>query len=275
MPGALQIRSTGAATSADTWYWPAETGARRRSRIRKVGVRVPTIVVLTGGGIKSAVAAKRNASDHELVLLHADYGQRSARSEQAAVTEFAGTLPAARVVTIDMPHVLQLQEKTTRAANAVAEPSPPGGIVSTQTPSPAVVMGLTPMLLSLGLQCALRVGASRIITGVSNKVDATAIGLPRMEGLPDRNREFLHAYAVMTDLLLVQRAALKVEWPLIDLTYADIIRLADQLNVALDKTWTCERAVPRPCGRCDPCRARTAAFTAAQRADPAAAAVPA
>jgi hypothetical protein len=35
---------------------------------------------------------------------------------------------------------------------------------------------------------------------------------------------------------------------------------AYRFGVPLEHTWTCERAGPRPCGRCDPCKARANAF---------------
>ena len=53
------------------------------------------VVVLTGGGIKGAVAAARYASEHEVVLLHADYGQ-PANSTIITAAE-AGSPSSARV----------------------------------------------------------------------------------------------------------------------------------------------------------------------------------
>ena len=68
------------------------------------------IVVMTGGGIKGAVAAAGRADEQEIVFFHVSYGQRSANAELNAVQALCGSLPAARVVGVNMPHVLQLQD---------------------------------------------------------------------------------------------------------------------------------------------------------------------
>ena len=84
---------------------------------REITKAMPAIVVLTGGGIKGAVAAARSASDNEIILLHVHYGQRCASAEAEAARALGAALLSARVVTADMPHVVQISQATARSSN--------------------------------------------------------------------------------------------------------------------------------------------------------------
>ena len=225
------------------------------------------IVVMTGGGIKGAVAAARYASDHEITFLHLDYGQRSASKEADAVRALAGTFPAGRSLTLDLPHVTQVSEELGRTADAGrrrrARPADESFALA-----PVALRGLMPVLASTAVQCAIQVGAKQVIAGISRFVDAAHLGLGPTEGQPDRWREFVHSFNVMNESLLPQRTTVSLEVPLIDATYSEIIKLARHFHTPLEKTWTCAQANARPCGRCESCQARAAAFADAGVFDP-------
>ena len=222
------------------------------------------IVCMTGGGIKSAAVAARYAPDHELILLHLDYGQPSAESERNAAGCLAGTFPAARVLALDLPHVGQLHESLNESGSFDSA----GSSLAAGHSIPAL-RGLFPVLVSVAAQCAARLGASAVATGISRLIDASHLGLPAAgAGQPDRLREFLHAFDIMVETLAPQRTGVRVESPLMDLTYAEVIQLAQRFHVPLDKLRTCRTAARRPCGRCESCTARAAAFLAAKLVDP-------
>jgi 7-cyano-7-deazaguanine synthase len=61
-----------------------------------------------------------------------------------------------------------------------------------------------------------------------------------------------------------------VQTPLIDLTYADIVRLGERYRVPLQKTWSCRRGREQPCDHCFSCRQRARAFLQAGIVDTAA-----
>ncbi len=225
------------------------------------------IVAMTGGGIKGAVAAACCCGDQEIVFLHVNYGQRSANAELNAVQGLCGSLPAARLVGVDMPHVMQLPERLERPGESPASGRKPGAI-GPRSLSPVALRGLMPTLMSAAVQCAMQVGASTVVVGLSQRIDAAHLGFPLPEGQTDRRREFLHAFAIMLDTLGPQRLRIGIETPLIDCTYEDVIKLADRFHVPLDKTWTCSHPGPRPCNRCDACMARARAFALARFADP-------
>lgn len=205
------------------------------------------IVVLAGGGVKTAVAATVAGQGNELTLLHADFGQPSAETERACVHELARSLPAAKVLGLDLPHVGQLRRDSSAPADRI-------------TTSPADYFGLLPMLLSVAMQSAQRVGATSVVTGFSRFCDAAHLGLfgagGRIEGMP----EFIHSFNVMIDSLYPRGSRVSVDAPLMDMNYSDVVRLGRHLGAPLEATWTCRQRGPRPCGRCEPCKARSAGF---------------
>ena len=230
------------------------------------------MVVMSGGGIKGAAAAGRYAKDHDLVLLHVNYGQVSATREISALESLAPTFPRAKVLRIALPHFIQLQRsptETTAQPGSRARP-PTGGTEPASGVSPAVLRGLMPMVLSVGVQGALRVGSPTVAIGLMRSCDATHLGLPGLESAADQRREFLHAFNIMLETALRPRAPVRLEAPLMDLTYAEVIQLAVRFRVPLEKTWTCDGIGPQACGQCDPCKARSQAFAAAALVDPAA-----
>ena len=228
-------------------------------------------VVLSGGGVKSAVAAALTAREHEAILVHMNYGQPSANREAAALDSLAGALASARVVRIALPYLSQLRTAAADAS-APAASRENRGIVGTSIPTssipPAVMRGLMPVFLSVGVQSALRFGAGKVVVGFTGLDDALHLGLPGAESGPDARREFLHAFNIMTEVLLRPKFAVEVEAPLIDLRYAEVIKLALRLRAPLDKTWTCQRFGTDPCGQCESCTARSRAFVEAELTDP-------
>jgi 7-cyano-7-deazaguanine synthase len=225
------------------------------------------IVVMTGGGIKGAVAAAGCADEQEIVFFHVSYGQRSANAELNAVQALCTSLPAARVVEVNMPHVLQLQDRLAEVRERSGARRKAGAGVS-RVLSPAAHRGLWPVLASAAVQCALQLGASTVVVGLSRLMDATHLGLPQSESQRDRRRELLHAHNVMLDALEPQQANVQIDAPLIDRTDVEIVKLAHHFCVPLENTWTCSQSGPRPCQRCDQCVARAYAFAAAGFADP-------
>ncbi len=59
-----------------------------------------------------------------------------------------------------------------------------------------------------------------------------------------------------------------IDTPLAELTVRQLVEVAGQLGVPFDLCWDCETAGPDPCGGCDACRARRAAFEEAGIVDP-------
>ena len=209
------------------------------------------IVVLAGGGVKTAVAATVAGKGNELIFLHADFGQPSAEAERASVHELARSLAAVRVLGLDLPHVGRLR------GDSSAQAAPPADRKST---SAADYFGLLPMLLSVAMESAQRVGATSVVTGFSRFCDAAHLGLFGAGGRVECMPEFIHSFNVMIDSLYPRGSRVSVDAPLMDMNYSDVVRLGRHLGAPLEATWTCRQRGPRACGQCEPCKTRAAAF---------------
>ena len=60
----------------------------------------------------------------------------------------------------------------------------------------------------------------------------------------------------------------QIKTPIIDLSKADIARLAYELSVPIEETWSCYRGQSLPCGECDSCILREKGFKEAKLVDP-------
>ncbi len=221
-----------------------------------------TAVVMTGGGVKAAVTAARFAVDHDLILLHIDYGQRSSKAELEAVHALSTVFESAQIIALDMPHAAQLQQQLASEGGDGARDFS-SGVVHGGVLSESTLRGLFPVLLSTGLQCATRVGAAVLAVGASRLADSSHVGWPLGAGHPDYQRETLHAFGIMAEAMFGKASTPKIEAPLLDVAYEEIFKLASNLKVPLDRTWSCERPGPRACGQCSRCKLRLEALASA------------
>lgn len=223
------------------------------------------IVSLSGGGIKGAVASARYAGEQDVVIVHIDYGQPSARAEIEAVEALASSLPRTKLMPVAVPHVLNLQggggadgdaSKTTLGDSEAVLP-------------PSVLRGLMPMLLSVGVQAAFRIGASTVVTGMTSRGAGAHLGLPSAADAAHLRPQFVHGFAIALEALQAGRTKLRLEAPLMDLSDGEVIKLAGRLGVNLQHARTCQSPDPHACGKCEPCRARARAFSSVGVSDPA------
>lgn len=227
------------------------------------------MVILSNGGLKAAVAAAVGAGGWgggPVTFLCVGIGAEPAQRRLAALDNLFAAWPQARCVRFMWTAASEApQGATPRHARPDsrsrwqldAEPDGPGGS-----------LGILPALLSMGVQLAARSGADRIVTGASQAADEAQLGVPYDQGRPDRRREFLHAYNCMLATALPSVRCIRVEAPLIDESYADIVRLGQRFEVPLEHTWSCGTQSARACGRCESCRARYEGFRAASISDP-------
>jgi 7-cyano-7-deazaguanine synthase len=181
-----------------------------------------------------------------------DYGQRHAVELEAAA-RIAKALGAAghRVLKLDLSQIggSALTDKSIAVPTGGVQP----GIPVTYVPARNTI------LLSLALGFAEVLGAQHIFVG-ANAVDYS--------GYPDCRPEFLAAFQALANLATkagVEGERFKVEGPLVDLSKAQIVKLALELGVDPAQTVSCYQpdAAGRACGVCDACRIRRAGFQAA------------
>lgn len=219
------------------------------------------VVLLSGGLDSSTVLYLARSEGHELFALSIDYGQRHRRELQSARTVAArGGVREHAVVRVDLAAIggsaLTADIDVPRGRDAAAMAS---GIPITYVPARNTTM------LALALGFAEARDAYDLYVGV-NAVDYS--------GYPDCRPEFIAAFESLANL--ATRAGVegtgryRVHAPLQRMSKAEIVKLAVELDVPLELTWSCydPGEQGRPCGRCDSCVLRRRGFEQAGREDP-------
>lgn len=245
-----------------------------------------SIVVMTEGGLKSAVAAATCRHLGKIVFIHVDYGQPAAGRGWAATQELGRRLPEsscyqlhvrAKAVKFDQDEsgptenpFKKSRSGSGKSATAASKfkPRHEAFPLEASPASPLGFMGVVPALLSWGARMAIKLRASRIVTGISQAADEPQAGAAQERGRPDHRREFIHAMNLMLETALLKEHRVPLEAPLIDNTYAEIIQLGARLHVPFEATWSCREEGEFPCQQCDSCKTRLEAFAGASLSDP-------
>ena len=182
-------------------------------------------VVLMSGGVDSTLCAYQAAQRDQVHGLFVDYGQPAAVQEWESCRTFASTLPT-RVL---------LHRRHVELAGAWA----PEG--------PNVIPARNLVLLSVGINLALSVGADVVELGVIKDDRADYV---------DCGQKFLKQV-----LPVGQCFGVLLEFPLMHMTKKQVIHSARRLGIAVDRLWSCylPSADGSPCGECNSCLARNCA----------------
>jgi len=223
---------------------------------------VTRAVVLLSGGLDSATTlAIARAEGYECHALSFDYGQRHV-CELESAKKVAAALGAVQHLT------LRLDLRAIGGSALTADIDVPKGrsdeAMSTGIPVTYVPARNT-IFLSHALAWAEVLGAQDVFIGV-NAVDYS--------GYPDCRPEFTEAFEKLANLAtqagVEGKSRFRVHTPLIELSKAQIVARAYELNVDLSLTWSCYVPEPdgRACGLCDSCLLRKKGFAEARLADP-------
>jgi len=219
-------------------------------------------VVLLSGGLDSATTlAIARAEGYECHALSFDYGQRHV-CELESAKKVAAALGAVQHLT------LRLDLRAIGGSALTADIEVPKGrsdeAMSTGIPVTYVPARNT-IFLSHALAWAEVLGAQDVFIGV-NALDYS--------GYPDCRPEFTEAFEKLANLAtqagVEGKSRFRVHTPLIELSKAQIVARAYELNVDLSLTWSCYVPEPdgRACGLCDSCLLRKKGFAEARLADP-------
>ena len=218
--------------------------------------------VLLSGGLDSATTlAIARAEGYECHALSFDYGQRHV-CELESAKKVAAVLGAVQHLT------LRLDLRAIGGSALTADIDVPKGrsaeAMSTGIPVTYVPARNT-IFLSHALAWAEVLGAQDVFIGV-NALDYS--------GYPDCRPEFTEAFEKLANLAtqagVEGKSRFRVHTPLIELSKAQIVARAYELNVDLSLTWSCYMPEPdgRACGLCDSCLLRKKGFAEARLADP-------
>ncbi len=213
-------------------------------------------VCLLSGGLDSATCLAVALRDgFESYALSFDYGQRH-RVELTAAARVAQSLGAIQHKTVAIDLRTFGQSALTDDIDVPKDRSEAemgGSIPITYVPARNTVF------LSLALAWAEVLGSVDIFIGV-NALDYS--------GYPDCRPEFIEAFERMANLAtragVEGGARLTIHTPLMQLTKAGIVRLADELGLDFSLTHSCyDPAGSIACGACDSCLLRAKGFAEA------------
>jgi 7-cyano-7-deazaguanine synthase len=211
-------------------------------------------VVLLSGGLDSATTlAIAIAQGFETHALSFDYGQRHG-IELDAARRVAGALG------VKAHHVAKIDNQIFAGSALTDDADVPKSRTDFDGIPVTYVPARNTIFLAHALAYAESIGASEIFIGV-NALDYS--------GYPDCRPEFIRAFERMANLG-TKAARFKIHTPLIDMTKAQIIRRAAELDVDLALTHSCYDPSPdgRACGLCDSCQLRRKGFREAGMEDP-------
>lgn len=217
----------------------------------------PLAVVLLSGGLDSCVTVAVAARDHQLALLHANYGQRTESRELQAFHEIADhyQVPKKLRLVLDQRHLADI------GGSALTQPDipvPPADVDSDRIPITYVPFR-NANLLSAAASWAEVLGAQAIFVGAVEEDSS---------GYPDCRRAFYDAFETTIEQGTRPDTHIRIVTPIIDLRKSEIIQLGTELGAPLHLTWSCYQNEDTPCGTCDSCALRARAFQEAHLPDP-------
>ena len=208
-----------------------------------------SIVVLLSGGLDSStvtgIAKKAKANIYGLSF---DYGQRHKKELNSAVI-------IAKHFEIQEFKIIKLDLSLWGGSSLTdtQKDIPTDGIQNNKIPN-TYVPGRNTIFISVALSYAEAIDADYIGLGV-NALDYS--------GYPDCRPDYIKKFQELAQLSNKrgrENNPIKLWTPLIDFNKEEIIELAFENNVPLNKTWSCYSGDSKPCGKCDSCRIRDKAY---------------
>ncbi len=214
-------------------------------------------ICLVSGGMDSCVTvAEAHAANHELFLLHINYGQRTEQRELQAFQDIAlhYRVPASHTMSCSIQHLAAI------GGSSLTDKSIPvteANLHSTEIPTSYVPFRNAHML-SIAVSWAEVCGAKRVYIGAVYEDSS---------GYPDCRPEYYEAF---NRVVKVGTAAgdIKIVTPIIHLRKDEIVKRAVELSAPLAKTWSCYQSEDEACGICDSCALRLRGFQRAGIIDP-------
>jgi 7-cyano-7-deazaguanine synthase len=213
-------------------------------------------VVLVSGGLDSAVCLAEAARDHEVAVLHLNYGQRTEARELRAFAALADHYGATQRLVADVSYLKAIGGSSLVDPTAAVEtglPADGAGVPSTYVPF------RNAHILCLGVSWAEVIGARTLYIGAVEEDGS---------GYPDCTEAFYRAFEAAARAGTKPETEIAVRTPLIRLDKAAIVRRGLELACPLHLTWSCYVEEEEACGKCESCRLRLRGFERAGETDP-------
>lgn len=233
-------------------------------------------VVLLSGGMDSCVTTAIAGQDHELALLHANYGQKTERRELKAFNDIAQyyLVPPGRRLVVDMHYLGEM------GGSSLTDPRLDIPIL-THMESSDYVAGLKPLTQSMDSKRAdipstyvpfrnTHLLASAVSWAEVLGARKVFIGAVENDNLcyPDCREVYYKAINQLVRVGTRPNSQIVVETPLLHLKKPQIVQKGMALGAPLHLSWSCYKNEDRACGACQSCRLRLGAFKEAGYIDP-------
>jgi len=187
------------------------------------------IVCLISGGVDSTVLLFRlHKEGHDIIPLHINYGQKSAKPELESVHKVCDLLQLE-------PQIIDL--------NGLK-------IIRSGLTDPKLSHISNPVFPGRNL-LFLTIAAS---FANSNSIDVIAMGILGHTFFPDQTKEFVKKAELTISSALGNR--INILTPFIELNKLEVIRIGKKYNIPLDITYSCYAGTKPPCGECLSCKDR-------------------
>jgi 7-cyano-7-deazaguanine synthase len=199
-------------------------------------------IVLFSGGLDSTTTLYYAISKgYKCYALSFDYGQKHVKELKTAKKIADAVNVALRVVKVTLPWD---QSALINKKIKIPFTNP---VSSKKIPS-TYVPGRNTIFISYALSYAETIKADVIFTG-ANALD--------FSNYPDCRPKYFKAFNTVTNALGVK---IKIISPLINMTKAQIVKLAVKLGAPYKSTWSCYSGGKKPCLKCDSCKLRAKGF---------------
>nr|HEV7954950.1 7-cyano-7-deazaguanine synthase QueC [Candidatus Acidoferrales bacterium] len=218
-------------------------------------------VVLLSGGMDSCVTAAIARLTHDVALLHASYGQRTARRERRSFEAIADFYGVSDRLVADLNYF--------PAIGASALTDSRIAVPETNFTSPSVLHhGEIPVtyvpfrnahFLSIAVSWAEAINANAVFIGAVAEDSS---------GYPDCRPEYYRVFQELVKVGTRPETRIEIATPVIAMRKSEIVQRGIELDAPLHLTWSCYQGEDLACGVCDSCMLRLRAFEQARRTDP-------
>lgn len=214
-------------------------------------------IVLLSGGMDSLVCAGEAFSkNHQVSLLHMNYGQKTSARERKSFDDIADfyNVSAKDRKVIDMTFLKQIGGSSlTDESIAVKTYQGDSNVIPD-----SYVPFRNSIILSLAVSWAEVVGATKLYIG-ANHEDSP--------GYPDCRPSYYEAYNKVIKEG-TKAGNIEILTPVISMKKRDIVLRGVELQVPFHLSWSCYKSSEKACGTCDSCALRLRGFKEAGLVDP-------
>ncbi len=221
----------------------------------------PKAVVLLSGGMDSCVTAAIARLTHDVALLHATYGQRTAHRERRAFDEIADYYGVSERLVVELNYFPAIGASAlTDSQIAVPEQTSSTQNVLHKAEIPVTYVPFrNAHFLSVAVSWAEAIGANAVFIGAVAEDSS---------GYPDCRPEYYRVFQELVKVGTRPETRIEIATPVIGMRKNEIIQRGIELDAPLHLTWSCYQGEDLACGGCDSCVLRLRAFAQSGREDP-------